>query len=105
MVCLGIIGITGFAVAPPAEANQYNRQLRRENRELRRAVRHDSVIGVVIGEMGTTMDDLEDTALFVLLTDMGIEMDSGITALLGFMFKSDFEGYSISSLWGSLHVC
>lgn len=50
------------------------------------------VIGVVIGEMGTTMDDLEDTALFVLLTDMGIEMDSGITALLGFMFKSDFEG-------------
>ena len=65
------------------------------------------VIGVVIGEMGTTMDDLEDTALFVLPTpkDMCIEMESGITALLGFMFKSDFEGYSISSLWGSLHVC
>ena len=63
------------------------------------------VIGIVIGEMGTTMDDLEDTDLFVLLTDMGIEMESGITALLGFMFKSDFEGYSISSLWGSLHVC
>ena len=65
------------------------------------------VIGVGIGEMFTTMDDLEDTALFVLPTptDMGIEMESGITALLGFMFKSDFEGYSISSLWGSLHVC
>jgi hypothetical protein len=36
-----IIGGTALAITPSAEANQQKKELRRENRQLRRVVRHD----------------------------------------------------------------
>ena len=41
VICFGIIGATTLAVAPSAEANQRNRQIRGENMQLRRVMSHD----------------------------------------------------------------
>ncbi|WP_186545586.1 hypothetical protein [Synechococcus sp. ROS8604] len=41
VVCIGMIGVASLATAPAAEANKSNSELRHENRQLRRVVRHD----------------------------------------------------------------
>ena len=77
VICFGIIGATTLTVAPSAEANQRNRQIRGENMQLRRVMSHDRRVWIDTAVTTKAMEGFAGAGRFVLPTPKDMNMDTG----------------------------